>query len=217
MENNQQNIQPEQQDNQQSGSPNFKANPQNYQPSNQPNYQPQGNAYNQTYQPQMNQVTYHQQNQPYYQQSGPQGYQQPLYSAPPRARRNQLLYSISILLIIFGSIGAVQSLGGLFSSFFHGGLYVVLTLISCLASALRVVAGIVGLQNADKPYNADKCKTMGIVTLIGYGLSQIFYFIWAIRSFSNILSFIAFFSLLLGAILPILYLVGVDQLKKGKL
>jgi hypothetical protein len=217
MENNQQNFQPEQQDNQQAISPDFQTNPQNYQPANQPDHQPQGNAYNQANQPPMNQANHHQQNQHYYQQGGFQGYQQPPYSSAPRARRNQLLFTVSILLIVFGIIGAVQSLGGLFSSFFHGGLYAVLTLISCLASALRVVAGIVGLQNADKPYNADKCKTMGIVTLIGYGLSQIFYFIWAIRSFSNILSFIAFFSLLLGAILPILYLVGVDQLKKGKL
>lgn len=216
MENNQQNIQPEQQDNQQSVSPNFQVNPQNYQPANQPGYQPQGNAYNQTYQPPMNQANYQQQNQPYYQQSGPQGYQQPPYSAAPRARRNQLLYTVSILLIVFGSIGAIQSFGGMFASFLYSGFYVVVMLFSAVASVLRVVAGIVGLQNVDKPQNADKCKTMGIITLIGYGISHIVYFIWAIRSFSNILSFFSFFSLILGALFPVLYLVGVDQLKKGK-
>lgn len=117
-----------------------------------------------------------------------------------------------ILMIIGGAIGLISSIilaatagvtaVALAYVGISAGVIVAAAIIGVIGSALELVAGILGVKNCDKPEKAMSCVVMGIVVA-------------ALTIVSNIIYFSGILSLLLGLVLPVLYLIGAFLNKKA--
>lgn len=126
-----------------------------------------------------------------------------------------LLKVISILLIIFSIIsllfllfsGVIASFGVLLGS---AGSWALLGLLvfPSLSVVLELVTGIVGVMNSNKPQKAQSCIMLGIVLLVIVALGSI-------STFTRAFDFSDVISVVVGFLLPVLYLVGAVQLKNA--
>ncbi|MDR0672032.1 MAG: hypothetical protein LBF64_06930 [Oscillospiraceae bacterium] len=111
-----------------------------------------------------------------------------------------------ILMIIGGALSILFGVIALFGSVVAGALgvgeaLIAAAIIGLLGGATELVAGIFGVMYADRPGKAQICIVMGIVVA---GLSVV----------SSIISFNPL-SLVLGLVLPVLYLVGAFKNKQS--
>ena len=109
----------------------------------------------------------------------------------------------AILLIFAGGLGLFASAAGVLGQ--GSGLLLFATVLLLIGAVVELIAGIVGVKNAAKPEKAGVCIVFGIIV---FGLSLL----------GNIMNLIGesgfnFSSLLLGLLLPALYLVGAFQNK----
>ena len=128
---------------------------------------------------------------------------------------NKFLKVTGILMIIGGILGvlvgliAVLGLGALIAALggtINAALLTVATILTLGGSAIQLIAGILGVSNAAKPEKANICIIFGILTA-------------ALSVLGNILTVASggnfnFISMLLGLVIPVLYLVGAFQNKK---
>ena len=122
--------------------------------------------------------------------------------------KSTLLKVVSILMIIFGALAGIIALIALFGSFATmaigvGFLTIFPSLLLVASAALELVTGIVGLQAANGNGNLKTAKTFAIITLV----------LAAISLLSSLFGGTFGWSTLTGAVLPILYFVGVRQLE----
>lgn len=114
-----------------------------------------------------------------------------------------LVMSIIALL----GVGTVMGLaaGSLAAGF---GIATVFMVIASLGAVLQLIAGIVGVSNWDKPQNAGRCIVLGFIIVILNVISQLGTLLSTQSTGGEI------FTVLLGLVIPVLYLVGAFQLKK---
>lgn len=103
---------------------------------------------------------------------------------------SKMLKVTGILMIIGGGIVA---------------LAVIASILALLGGGIELAAGILGVKNWNQPAKAQSCIVFGAIII-------------ALSVLSNILNLASgsefnLFSLLLGLVLPVLYLVGAVQLK----
>jgi hypothetical protein len=128
---------------------------------------------------------------------------------------NRLLMVTSILLIIVGSIGIIL---GIIAALGVGALVLIadgsadmglLTFASALVllnALVSLVAGILGVVNAAKPNKMTTCIVFGVLSIVLTLLAN-FLSVSAGNDFKLI-------NLLIGLVLPVLYLMGASQNKK---
>ena len=128
---------------------------------------------------------------------------------------SKFLKVTGILMIIGGAIGLIlgivalvstAGLAALVGSSGLGLLYAASSL-ALVGGALEMVAGIVGVKNCNKPEKAGACIGWGVVVAV-------------MSVLSNILNVVAggslsVPSLLLGLVLPVLYIIGAAMNKKA--
>ena len=193
---------------------------QQYQPQQQ-QYQPQ----QQQYQPQQ------QQYQPQQQQ-----YQSQQYQQTAKLKGSTLVKVVGILMTIFGPLGIIASIysfttirallafsDGLFSMFdeFGGssaiygaaglspGLLYASIALSAVGSIMLLIAGIMGIKNHNNKEKAGTLVILGIAIIAINVLSSVLAGIGGNFSATSIVG------LLLGAVIPVLYIIGATQNKKS--
>lgn len=125
------------------------------------------------------------------------------------AKGSGFLKVTGILMIIFGSIALIMALIALLgvSAVVALGAAELLPLwlyagaiLSLLSAVAEMVAGIIGVKNCKRPEKANTCMGWGIVVAAMCLLGQIL----------NVAGGSSFdvFSLLLGLVLPVLYIIG---------
>lgn len=138
---------------------------------------------------------------PYPQQPGP-------YPVPTAPQRNQLVFVVSILLIIGAAlniIAAIGLIGALALTGTEAGLFTALIILCFVCGAYMLVAALLGIKNAANPAKA------GLLLNLGLGL-VVLSLINAVISFIVTDEFSV--SMVTGFLLPILYVVGALNLKK---
>ena len=130
---------------------------------------------------------------------------------------SKMLKVTGILMIIGGALALVIALiavigiaaaASLAAGALGGGiiaLAVIASILALLGGGIELVAGILGVKNWNQPAKAQSCIVFGAIII-------------ALSVLSNILNLASgsefnLFSLLLGLVLPVLYLVGAVQLK----
>ncbi|MCL2221207.1 MAG: hypothetical protein FWC20_00970 [Oscillospiraceae bacterium] len=135
-----------------------------------------------------------------------------------------LLKVVSILMIIFGGLGLLLSLLGLLGAGFLAAmpdeiagvgvgeelaqLAVVSSVIIFIGSAVQLVAGIVGVKNHNKSENAKVCMIIACVVIAVQLLGNIFDI--STSGFTGATGL----NVVIGLVIPVLYLIGALQLKK---
>lgn len=112
---------------------------------------------------------------------------------------------ISIILSIMGLLG-VSMLAAVLGSEANMGLLVFASVLALISSVISLVAGILGVKNAAKPEKATVCIVFGILTAVFSVLGNVLTVAGG-GSFSVP-------NLLLGLVIPVLYLIGAFQNKK---
>ena len=139
-------------------------------------------------------------------------------------KSNKFLKVTGILMIIGGSINLLTSLlvllfGVVFvTAAVHANLStgeevlagaIVAGLCLIIAAAIiQFCAGIAGVKNAKNPDKAGVCIGLGILTLLIYIVSQLLNFLGG-----NINSYLDLLVVVIGLVVPALYLVGAFQLR----
>lgn len=130
---------------------------------------------------------------------------------------SKMLKVTGILMIIGGALALVIAIiavigiaaaASLAAGALGGGiiaLAVIASILSLLGGGIELVAGILGVKNWNQPAKAQSCIVFGAIII-------------ALSVLSNILNLASgsefnLFSLLLGLVLPVLYLIGAVQLK----
>lgn len=129
---------------------------------------------------------------------------------------SKMLKVTGILMIIGGALSLIIALvaivGLAAAASLAGGMVGVVVLLAVVASIVAIVgggielaAGILGVKNWNQPAKAQPCIVLGAIII-------------ALSVVSNILSISSgsefnLFTLLLGLVLPVLYLIGAVQLK----
>lgn len=130
---------------------------------------------------------------------------------------SKMLKVTGILMIIGGALALVIALiavigiaaaASLAAGALGGGivaLAVIASILALLGGGIELAAGILGVKNWNQPAKAQSCIVFGAIII-------------ALSVLSNILNLASgsefnLFSLLLGLVLPVLYLVGAVQLK----
>ena len=133
------------------------------------------------------------------------------------AKGKTILKVVGIIFIIAGAIATVTYLGGTLlggaliasGGSILGAAVVGLFVVSLAWSILELVTGILGVMNCNKPEKAGTLYTLGIILLVLSIISGL----WTIAnqgaSLKNILS------LILGLILPVLFVYGAKQNKES--
>jgi len=139
----------------------------------------------------------------------PQGYQNAYPPAPSTPQRNQLLFVVSILLIIGAAINLIMGLGlvALMNSYnlsVSQGMVTFSVLLAFIGAVLLLVVGILGIRNAANPAKSGLLVSLGIGLVIFALLNSIVAI--AIEGFSV--------GAVTGFLLPVLFLVGAFNLKK---
>lgn len=126
---------------------------------------------------------------------------------------SKFLKVTGILMIVFGAIAlvlAIIAIAGVGLLAAMGASSTLLTISAILAlvdAALQLVAGIVGVKNWNKLEKAGTCITWGIIVIVLCVISNIFTVVGG-GNFSVV-------SLLIGLVIPVLYLIGGIQNKKA--
>lgn len=140
---------------------------------------------------------------------------------PMQPQRNTIVFVVSILLIIGGAINLISGLGliGIISNYDRyaldtyfttgiepasQGVLVVQMLFSILAGVYGLYVGITGVQNASKPEKGDFLFKLGIGLVAMNLISMIIGFVASGAA--------AMFGVI-GFLLPVLFVVGANQLK----
>ncbi len=126
---------------------------------------------------------------------------------------SKLLKVISILMIVFAGIGIVMEII-LFSGLAvlasvigsNMGMYTFAVIIGLVGCVVELISGILGVKNWNVPEKAQTCVICGIVCVAFQILSNILVLVSYSQGFNV-------FSLLIGLVVPVLYLVGAFQLK----
>ena len=130
---------------------------------------------------------------------------------------SKMLKVTGILMIIGGALALVIAIiavigiaaaASLAAGALGGGiiaLAVIASILALLGGGIELVAGILGVKNWNQPAKAQPCIVFGAIII-------------ALSVLSNILNLASgsefnLFSLLLGLVLPVLYLIGAVQLK----
>lgn len=130
---------------------------------------------------------------------------------------SKMLKVTGILMIIGGALALVIALiavigiaaaASLAAGALGGGivaLAVIASILSLLGGGIELAAGILGVKNWNQPAKAQSCIVFGAIII-------------ALSVLSNILNLASgsefnLFTLLLGLVLPVLYLIGAVQLK----
>lgn len=130
---------------------------------------------------------------------------------------SKMLKVTGILMIIGGALALVIALiavigiaaaASLAAGALGGGiiaLAVIASILSLLGGGVELAAGILGVKNWNQPAKAQSCIVFGAIII-------------ALSVLSNILNLASgsefnLFTLLLGLVLPVLYLIGAVQLK----
>lgn len=130
---------------------------------------------------------------------------------------SKMLKVTGILMIIGGALSLVIALiavigiaaaASLAAGALGGGiiaLAVIASILALLGGGIELAAGILGVKNWNQPAKAQSCIVFGAIII-------------ALSVLSNILNLASgsefnLFSLLLGLVLPVLYLIGAVQLK----
>lgn len=126
---------------------------------------------------------------------------------------------MGILFIIGAALGIVLLLiaGGLSALFFNLEYYtgtevavsVVSIIFGLIAVVVRLIAGILGVKNCEKPEKANVCLGWGIALIALEVLSFIYTIITDPSGIFNI------FNIFLGLVFPVLYIVGAVLNKKS--
>lgn len=119
-------------------------------------------------------------------------------------KKSTLLQVISILQIVFSGIAALILLLALVAgTVLASGLVIFASLIGLASAGFNLYAGIVGVKNCAKPENAQKCFTIGVIMVVLAGVNVVLGLVsngFSISSITNL-------------VLPVLYLIGANQLK----
>ena len=134
---------------------------------------------------------------------------------------SKLLKIVSILMIIGGAATILIGIMGIGSSALLGaagvtdvvgmpsmGLLVGLSVFGIVAGVVELVVGIVGVKNWNNPAKAGTCFIMGIVALVLSLISIVLGIVMGSGFTSGTI-----ISILTGLVLPVLYIVGANQLK----
>ncbi len=128
---------------------------------------------------------------------------------------------MGILMIIFGAIalvmgiialagvGVILAYAGVEGTLFAG-LFTFASVLVLLGAAMELIAGILGVKNWNRPERAGVCVGWGVAILVLCILSNLS----TIISSANIPgAAVNYFSVLLGLVMPVLYLVAAVQCK----
>ena len=132
--------------------------------------------------------------------------QAPYYAGPTAPQRNQMVFVMSILILIGGAINLFLGFGVVAagrSYAMSSGLYGFYCFILFLAAAYMIVLGILGIMNAAKPEKGAMLFYMGIGCLVIPIISLIINISVGGNAFSGILGFL----------FPILFIIGANNLK----
>lgn len=126
---------------------------------------------------------------------------------------SKFLKVTGILMIIFGAIGIVMSIFALIgvAALVALGASSILWLsavIAVVGAVLELVAGIIGVSNAEKPEKAQTCLVWGCIVAGMSVLSNVITLCAYSESFSV-------FSLFTGLVIPVLYIIGALKNKQG--
>lgn len=126
-------------------------------------------------------------------------------------KRNMMLFVVSIIMVVFGGIGAIMGLIALIGSFSMmnvvgslAGRFIVASMITPITCGFQIFVAIVGIRNANKPFRGSFCFILGTIILALAAINVIF----GIVNGANIVM------ALIGLVLPVLYTIGADQLRK---
>ena len=135
----------------------------------------------------------------------------------------KLLKIVSILMIIFGAIGllialialigagalAVGAAGlGTEGAELAAGLIMAAAIIMLIGAVIQLIAGIVGTKNYNKPEKAKVCIIFGVLVALVYIISIVFDIASSASTPFNIIM-----SIVIGLVMPVLYLIGAFKLK----
>lgn len=138
-------------------------------------------------------------------------------------KSSKLLKVVSILMIIFGSIalllgifaliGAMALMGGalgLGTEFAEAvaELILVAAVLTLVGAVIQFVAGIVGVKNHNKPDKAKVCIIFGILVALVQLISIV------LDVAGGGFTATTGISIVIGLVIPVLYLLGAFQLKK---
>ena len=166
------------------------------------------------------QNAYSQQPSPYQQQSP---YQQPAQSPygggiPPSSAPGQSMIKVSgVILTIFGALGLILgfiALAGLSLLGSLGEALMLLTIYELVMAALTLTFGICGISFAPRKEKASAVIALG-VTLIALRVIDLIWGIVVVSQFSGTLGANTIVGVLLGCVLPLLYIVGGNARKKS--
>ncbi len=133
-------------------------------------------------------------------------------------KSNGFLKVTGILMIIGGGLGIILGIIAVLGvsvavEFINGlggnadlGLLMFAAILSLVSSVVSLVAGIIGVANAAKPEKAVVCIVFGILTAVLSVLGNVLTVAGG-GSFSAV-------NLIIGLVLPVLYLIGAFQNKK---
>lgn len=113
---------------------------------------------------------------------------------------------IGIVLSIFAFVG-VAALQMMASDEMNFGIYYVACIMSLVGAALQLVAGIIGVINAKKPEKAMTCIVWGAIVAVLSVLGNVIFIISGAQSSVP--------SLLVGLVLPVLFIVGGVKNRQG--
>lgn len=125
---------------------------------------------------------------------------------------SKFLKVTGILMIIFGAIGLVVSILGIAGASvataagIPAGIIWGAVLLSLLGAVIEFVAGIIGVKNWNKPEKATTCIICGVLVIAFSLVSNIITLVGNAENFNV-------FSLLIGLVIPVLYLIGAFQNK----
>lgn len=122
------------------------------------------------------------------------------------SNQSTLLKVVSILYLVFAGITAIFLVIGLTAALALTALGLdFLYVISLIISVALIVVGIIASINGIKQTDANLCKKLGIIFLAMAVINLIVGFIAAGFNFMSLISLI----------LPVLYLIGANQLKEA--
>lgn len=114
------------------------------------------------------------------------------------------IIGIVVSFIAFIGVAALQMMA---SYEVNVGIYYVACTMSLVGSALQLVAGIIGVINAKKPEKAMTCIVWGAIVAVLSVLSNVIFMLSGISSNAT--------SLLVGLVVPVLFIVGGVKNRQG--
>ncbi len=130
-----------------------------------------------------------------------------------KSRGSTFLKVTGILMIIGGAVALIVEIVAASSLSFvialaaavdvtiSGGLLMIAIILSLVGAIIQLIAGIIGVANSGKPEKAGVCIIWGFIVIAVFVVSTILTLIGYPESFS-------FFNLILGLVLPVLFVTG---------